>query len=72
MRNRHMEKLEKLSDNLRFVMDLVCEAMDERNSDSLREESALQIADFGALRPAMQEAREIFRSIANERTDTGG
>jgi len=63
------EKIEVLSDNLRFVLDLVCSAMDERNSEETRTESVMEIASQSHLHSRMVKARDLFLSMANRRTD---
>jgi hypothetical protein len=67
-----MKAPDKYADNLRWVLDLVCDAMDERLPDDERMKCAEEIAGASHLYGAMSECREYFRNVSNKRTDTTG
>jgi hypothetical protein len=69
MSETQIRSLEDRADNLRFVLDLVASAMDERLPDSEREMAAERIMENSQLFRTMCEARETFRDVANLRTD---
>ena len=69
MEQRHKEKIEKHSDNMRFILEHVLNMLDDRLSDQTREKAAYQLMDRTAFYPVIAELLEIFRTIANERTD---
>lgn len=56
-------------DNMRFLMDLVCQVTDERNSNKVREDAMWEIADLPHLFKEFEFVREYYRDIANHRTD---
>lgn len=61
--------LSRVSDNMRFVLDLVCTMTDSRNSDKVRLDAAYDLMDRDYLYKVVSETRELFREIANQRTD---
>ena len=65
----YMNVLIKHADNMRYILDLVCQMTDDRNSDNVRDDSAYQLIERGYLYKVASECREVFRNIANERTD---
>lgn len=72
MTTEQAKKLERAADAMRFLLDAVCIACDERNSDETRINASTGICEMAALSDSFNNAREVFRSIANFRTDTRG
>ena len=72
MQQRHIDKLEQHSDTMRYVLDLVCRATDSRLDEEDRVDAALEIADREGSYQALCDVREVFRSMANMRTDQKG
>ena len=70
MNERHQEILEEYADNMRFLLDELAVILDDRNSDQLREQSALELVDRPHLYACVCACREVFRAIANQRTDS--
>lgn len=64
-----MEVFTKHADNMRYILDLVCQMTDERNSANTRDDAAYQLIEHEYLYKVASECREVFRNIANERTD---
>ncbi len=56
-------------DNMRYMLDLLCEATDETLEDSIRLAMATELADLSNLRDQFVIAREYYRELANRRTD---
>lgn len=71
MQKRHARKLERYSDQMRVVLDLVGQMMDERLGEEARLEAAYDLMERSSLIEEVREVREVFRSIANARTDGG-
>ena len=69
MNEQHQKTLEQHADALRFILDIVRELTDARNNDTFRENAAYDLMEREHLFAAVGECREIFRSIANQRTD---
>jgi hypothetical protein len=70
IRDEQARDLVKLADNLRWVLDKLMDMTDETSSDEDRKRAALEVADNSDLRAAYARAADIFRDIANRRTDT--
>ena len=68
----HQRTLAKYADNMRFMLDLVCRMVDDRVDEQSRRDAASDLLDRDDLFKNLSEVREVFRSIANERTDKGG
>lgn len=68
----NLEVFEQHANQMRFVLDLVCRAMDERNDEGTRIQAAYDIIESGHLYSTMGRVREKFRNIANKQTDMGG
>lgn len=67
-----VKKLVRHADNMRYILDLVVTALDERNSDEARMEAAEDMACNEHLHDNVAECREVFRNVANYKTDIGG
>jgi len=64
-----MEILEEYADNMRYALDLLCYITDFRNSLDSRIEETSDLLDRESLHKPMSKCREVFRNIANRRTD---
>lgn len=69
MRKSQIEKLILRADNLRVILDAVTQITDERNSPTARMDYATHLCEETQLHRAAVEAAEIFRDVANMRTD---
>jgi hypothetical protein len=56
--------------NLRFVLDIVCQALDERNHDDDREDALYSLGLHSQLYEPMRRIRERLRNISNRHSDS--
>ena len=69
MTERQNKDLERYADNLRWTFELLSDATDARFSEERRMRAMSQLADREDLREVFDMCCDIFRDIANRRTD---
>lgn len=70
MMELHEKTLVRYADNMRFILDLLSQAMAPLMSEDNRMRLMIDLLEHDDKRPAVMEVATVFRTIANMQTDT--